>query len=718
MVDVSEKFRQLATDNGRHVYCKIEVGSELFCDDRILEFTMDDVTHPDWFTVGTACANRFHFRALYNGELAVGEMVRPYISFDNEEWCCLGMFYISRRYVRGSIINITAYDRMYSLDSEFETALSLPCTSAALLEEICAAEGIELTDSGYPFEVEKLPSEPCTTRDMIGYIAGLNRACAKFDRSGRLLLKKCSQYEEHISYLNCMDIQRNMTLSHINCLKTDTESETLTAGEGSEIYTVEMYNPLMTQKILDDMQSVFKTFSFYGADIEMQGLPYLESGECMYLLDGALLYPIVISEMELYYNGALTGTIYSRNKSAVDAVIHEDDLEEALKRLSACAYKQTNSAQIAVAEAPVTIAEFSFKAANCSFAELDINISASENTADFVSFRVRLNDVDVGRSIVHNMEQNTGRHLLHIDHLETGLRGGENKLSVSAQTGNGSCYILPDAMQASLVVHGGNKEPDGSGGGGTPSPLVTYEILSDTSVKCNDKTYTVEYGADGLISKITDESGGSIIPTASASVADTAYHNAILWAVAMARGLQYHEAVMDIFNHGTVTGFNPACADFYYNNQLDGVIHSNTFGTNYQETSSITDDAINLRLVIALNYTTPHCWFALANPILNANFRKLCVTFEVSNVKGSYNTSHIVVGRSLDPAAVGVNYQIGITDIVNEVYPTLYGSEETDISVPLTTLELDISSSIGEQIYIGLHHCCNDFIIHSMWLEE
>lgn len=46
MITVSEKFRKLAQDNGREVWCRITVGSEEFLDDRITDMTFDDVIHP------------------------------------------------------------------------------------------------------------------------------------------------------------------------------------------------------------------------------------------------------------------------------------------------------------------------------------------------------------------------------------------------------------------------------------------------------------------------------------------------------------------------------------------------------------------------------------------------------------------------------------------------------------------------------------------------
>lgn len=460
MVNVSERFRTLATDNGRHVFCRIEAGDEVFYDDRLLEFAFDDVTHPDWFTIGTACANRFHFRALFGGEIAVHEEIRPCISFDGEEWCPLGVFYVSRRYVRGGEVSITAYDRMYDLDYAYAYTGSLPVTSDILLSGICRSEGIPLPDSGLAVEVEHIP-DTATVRDMIGYIAALNGACAKIDRYGSLVLKKpdFNGITEHISHKNCFEIQRNMTRSVITCLKAQTETELLVTGEGAEISTLEMYDPLMTQDRLDQLYSLLRPFGFYGADVEMQGLPYLESGEGILLLDGDMAYPIVISEIEYRYDGGLTAVLYSRNKTYIDAAVHEDDLEQALeelrRQLSAQAYRFINDSQTAITATPVTVAEFTFDACEGGFLQLHLNISLSQDTADFVAFRVYVNGDEADRSIVH-VPEDVSRTLIQVTHLEPHLTEGSCHIAVTAQTGSGGAYILPKALHASLVAHGGS----------------------------------------------------------------------------------------------------------------------------------------------------------------------------------------------------------------------------------------------------------------------
>lgn len=279
MVEVSEKFRQLAQDNGRRVWCRIVADGVEFQDDTLIEMSFDDVVHPDWFTIGTTCANRLHFSARYSGELSSRVEVTAFISFDGEEWCPLGVFYIERRYVRGNVINITAYDRMYSLDTAYSYTGTLPVTSDVLLRKICSDNGIICADAGYPYKIESIPADS-TVRDIIGYIAGINRACAKMDRQGRLTLKKPQHVDVNILDRNCWEVQRNMGRSVVTCVKANTGDGELIAGSGAQISTLEIYDPFMTQAILDGIYSEFKPFSFFGAELQMQGASVPGSGRC------------------------------------------------------------------------------------------------------------------------------------------------------------------------------------------------------------------------------------------------------------------------------------------------------------------------------------------------------------------------------------------------------------------------------------------------------
>ncbi len=459
-MEVSDRFKELARQNGRHVYCRIEVGTitsvpEVFLDDRIIEFDFDDVAHPDWFTIGTTCANRFYFVVKYSGEIGVKDRVLPYISFDNEEWCPLGVFYVSRRYIREGYATIVCYDKMYSLDTDYASALPLPTDTVKIMEEICRQTGLVCEDKGLTYTVEKIPE--CSVRDMIGYIAAINRACAKIDKLGRLVMREYVDGEFVIDEKNCMSIRRNMGRSVVTCIKAETEDELLISGEGAEISTLELYNPIMTQMRLDSLYGLFKPFSFYGAEIEMQGMPFIEAGEKIQLLEKGLLYDLMVSEVEYHYDGGLTARLYSRNKSYSDAAPRTDDLEKLLaelrKSVGTMYSKHVNDKMLAIRNEPIIAADFEFNTLVKTFVQVDINFTVDQSTADFLIVSVYVNGVKAERDAIQYMPE-TGRELVHYYHLAENIPAGKNRIYVTIATKTGDCYILKEQLTATVLGYG------------------------------------------------------------------------------------------------------------------------------------------------------------------------------------------------------------------------------------------------------------------------
>ncbi len=457
MLKLSDTFMQRATEHGRHVWCRVEVGGRQFCDDSIVELEFDDVVHPDWFTFGTACANRLHFTVRFADELQTGSEVRAFISFDGEEWCPLGIFYITRRYVRGSYVSITAYDRMYLLDEVYSYSGALPTTCTEILADIAARCGIALGDVGYAHTVDTLPTEETTVRDMIGYIAAMNGCCAKFDRYGTLVFKDHSVAELTLTDSCCYGFSRNMTRSVVTCIKAQTESEQLQAGDGAEISTIELYDPLMTVTRLEQLLSMMKPYTFYGAELEMQGLPFLEAGDSVYFLDGAMMYPLVISEIEYRYDGGLTATLYSKNKTDTD-IVPVDDLENIIadlkEQLHVFALKQCNPSQIQLGEEAVVLADFSFTAAKNSFMQLDVNLTLREYTASGAQFALYVNGEMQPRKPLQVLSEGD-TCILHLHELVQPLPEGACNIQVTGRAHNGDAYIFAGELSADVVVHGG-----------------------------------------------------------------------------------------------------------------------------------------------------------------------------------------------------------------------------------------------------------------------
>lgn len=69
--------------------------------------------------------------------------------------------------------------------------------------------------------------------------------------------------------------------------------------------------------------------------------------------------------------------------------------------------------------------------------------------------------------------------------------------------------------------------------------MYDYEYISDNSVRYNDITYTIEKDSEtGLINQITDSAGNTFKPTLNSGITDTAFHNAVIMAIAMHGGIK------------------------------------------------------------------------------------------------------------------------------------------------------------------------------------
>ena len=335
-----------ATANGRHISCKIEVGDITYFDDRILYFNLSDVTHPDWFTIGTTCSNEFSFKVLHHEKPELQTVVKPYVSFDGSEWFCLGIFYISRRYVRGKYATIVCYDKMNSLGvplSEEITDNEFLYTDT-LLNAVCKQVGINFSGDCTKHAAFK-PKKSVTVRNVIGYIAAMNCACAKIDKSGALVFKKYAQVPDEntqrLSVNNCYHVNRNITRAFIAGISVNTGEEILRYGEHSGPSTIDLTNPFMTQNVLNSLGKQLRPLYFYGAEIKMQALPFLDSGEFIQLENAnGTLTPLMISEIKYNYDGGFTAELYSKNKYVSDPPVGKQAFENEIAKLWEFVYEK------------------------------------------------------------------------------------------------------------------------------------------------------------------------------------------------------------------------------------------------------------------------------------------------------------------------------------------------------------------------------------------
>lgn len=448
---VSDNFKSLATANGRYVYCKITAGGTTFLDDRIIEFDFDDVVHPDRFTIGTTCSNRFSFSVVYGGELEVHDEVRPFVSFDNKEWCPLGIFYVAKRYVRGGYASIICYDKMNDLDAEYDPTVRVPTTASALLNDVCTQAGLTCSETVPELAVKRIP-DGCTMSEMIGLIASLSCSNAKIDRSGVLVFKHAAKTKNiRISEKNCFSIRRNLSISFIAGLIADGDGAAVESGSSSVESAVEMYNPLMTQELADELAETLSAYKFYGAELEMQGLPYLEAGDNILLEENGVDYPITLSEISYHYSGELTARIRSRttepDKSELQTAIEKLDFQPNIGHM-----QRFNNFALSISSTARTASEFEFTTEKRNAAAiLDLNYTMLANEGTEIKITAYVNGEVSDYEV--NYKPVGGRLCFeHYRFMAENLPKGINRITVRIQATTGVARIEAKQAYSTLIV--------------------------------------------------------------------------------------------------------------------------------------------------------------------------------------------------------------------------------------------------------------------------
>lgn len=466
MYETSTKYQVLAESPGRHVYCKIVAGGKTYLDDKIVKFEFDDLAYPEYYTIGTACSSRFSFTVRYTDALQVHDEVRPYISFDNEEWCPLGAFFVSRRYVRGFYASITCYDMMYSLNMEYVPSVEVSTTAAALFRDICSQHNIPCESEDWMIHhVEKLP-KGFTVREVLGFIASIANSTAKFNRDGKLCIRCAGDSDSHsfLDEANCMDIRRNLNESKIRGIRFDTGDDVTVYGEDTELTCVDVYNPIIESDVAAAAFIMLKDFPFYGAEIKMQGLPYIEAGDMVTFAHSVPgqeireLVTLVACEVVYTYDGALTATLYSRCKSYSDSTVHKENLKSAVENLRSTlgntCLKTINKEEIVLNSTYKTVANFEFETmARNTFAQIDLNFSVYSATDSTLSVRVLINGTEAAHEAVH---KTTGgkRGLVHYYHLAEKLPKGKNVITLMLSSAGNESKIAANQLIATMVGKG------------------------------------------------------------------------------------------------------------------------------------------------------------------------------------------------------------------------------------------------------------------------
>lgn len=339
MVEISEKYKELATAGGRLPFCVIKAGDKTFFDDSIKSFQFQDVVFSEELTFGTACSNRFHFELNTTENIPLSAEIRPYIGFgeysEEAELCPLGVFYISKRYRRRSSFSITCYDRMYRLEDEYRSELNFPADSKEILREICEKYSLEFEGEAESYTCP-MPQSGETVRNILGYLAGLDGANAVFDRRGKLCFRQMKDEGFTVTRSSYTDLDIKLDPITVEKIVVKNDEQAIVKGDGSKLGTYEIYNPFASERTASIIFNTFVGFSYYGLELDMQGLPFLEAGDIITVQndgdDG--LFNAVIGELDFTYDGSFWCRLVSRSKNPVQDSADRKAEEEIVQQVS------------------------------------------------------------------------------------------------------------------------------------------------------------------------------------------------------------------------------------------------------------------------------------------------------------------------------------------------------------------------------------------------
>jgi hypothetical protein len=310
MYSVSELFKVLVGYRDRQFELKAVVDGVEYLDDQVVDFEIEDslVLEED-FTIGTVNASKLIISLRTLNTIATNAKITPYIrlkgitwaqaallwedaDFDwaatGSEWLKLGDFYIeSRSLLRNHLQRFTCLDKLITAAQPFTTSLVYPETMQNVFDEIMTTLGMTADSSVVIDASYEIPYEPdgadYSFRDILSYIASSNSSSIKMTKNGEVGFVKFNTGATATSigedlYITAEQTNPVKTITKI-VVTYNSEGETLEEGTGDEENTLYLYNPFITEDIIDDMFAQLEDFSYTPYSLLWRGNVYLETGD-------------------------------------------------------------------------------------------------------------------------------------------------------------------------------------------------------------------------------------------------------------------------------------------------------------------------------------------------------------------------------------------------------------------------------------------------------
>lgn len=295
MYSVTDLFKTYSKRYDRTVEAKVETDAHIFYKDEIISFTIEDnIQASEDFEIGTAIASKFTLGLLTTESIATGTVFTPNVRFIGEdgasEWLKLGEYYTDSRTLEGKVWRFTCYDRLIYGEQEYISSLYYPTTFQAVWNECCTKMGVTSHSSVTinPAYICSLAPTGHKLREVMGFIAGAHAASVKMMKDGKVGFIKFSAGTSAVEKITTAAFMKNpqtnsaKTITKVVVTNTvDGDDIQLIAGAGDAAKTLTMYNPYMTQAMVNNVQAALNGIRYVPYTMEWKCFPYLELGDVL-----------------------------------------------------------------------------------------------------------------------------------------------------------------------------------------------------------------------------------------------------------------------------------------------------------------------------------------------------------------------------------------------------------------------------------------------------
>lgn len=243
------------------------------------------------------------------------------------EFIPMGKFNAEKPETTDYEINVTAYDNMVLAERTYNSQLTYPTTTTAVIKEICNAIGVSFVTEIESITINNPSSEEgasnsafagYTIREAIGYIAGLYGKFAIFNRLGQLEFRwyENSDYDVKLSknYSFTKD-EQDYSIDQLIVLQN--QETTFKAGSG--VNGISCSNPFATQSIVDAIYQKIGGFTFRKGTVKFLGDCRIDPWDIISVEDLAeRTYKIPVMSISHSVDGGLTTTVESFSNSNSD----------------------------------------------------------------------------------------------------------------------------------------------------------------------------------------------------------------------------------------------------------------------------------------------------------------------------------------------------------------------------------------------------------------